>query len=305
MKQKEIKRKISSIGNIFEITKAIEVISAIKMKKAQELALNSRPFTQTALKILKNLSRYEEEIQKRSIFFKEDKGKALLAAVVTSDKGFCGAFNRNILGFFEREIKKEKDNVEIMAIGKKAIKYFRKRDYKVLVEFSGIGDYGELEEVKPIADLLINYFKQGRFRKILFFYPDFISTFYQRPTKMQILPLKLIEIKKVLRNYQLKQKRGFELSTEEKKEKTIDYILEPSFEVIFENLVPQLIEFLIYHLILEANASEHSARMMAMKSASENIEKIMERLKLEENKARQTQITSEVAEITTAKEALQ
>ncbi|MCD6094805.1 ATP synthase F1 subunit gamma [bacterium] len=304
MKQKEIKRKISSIGNIFEITKAIEVISAIKMKKAQELALNSRPFTQTALKILKNLSRYEEEIQKRSIFFKEGKGNVILAVVVTSDKGFCGAYNRNILGFFEREIKEERE-IEIMAIGKKAIKYFRKKDYKVLIEFSGIGDYGELEEIKPIADLLIRYFKQGRFRKILFFYPDFISTFYQKPTKIQILPLKLREIEEMLRNYQLRQKRRSDSETEEKKERTIDYILEPSFELIFESLVPQLVEFLIYHLILEANASEHSARMMAMKSASENIERIMENLKLEENKARQAQITSEVTEITTAKEALQ
>jgi len=252
----------------------------------------------------KNLSRYEEEIQKRSIFFKEGKGNVILAVVVTSDKGFCGAYNRNILGFFEREIKEERE-IEIMAIGKKAIKYFRKKDYKVLIEFSGIGDYGELEEIKPIADLLIRYFKQGRFRKILFFYPDFISTFYQKPTKIQILPLKLREIEEMLRNYQLRQKRRSDSETEEKKERTIDYILEPSFELIFESLVPQLVEFLIYHLILEANASEHSARMMAMKSASENIERIMENLKLEENKARQAQITSEVTEITTAKEALQ
>ena len=306
MQSKEIKNKINSIRNIFEITKAVELVSAIKMKKAQGLALGSRSFTQAALKILKRLSQYQKEIEKESVFFKQGDKDSVLAIVVASDKGFCGAFNRNILNFSEKELKKEK-NVEIIAIGKKAIKHFEKREYKVLVEFSGIGDYGKLGEVRPIADLLIRYFKEGKFKKILLFYTDFISTFFQKPVSVQVLPLDLEKIKEILKNYELKQGKQFSQKLEEleeNKEKNINYIFEPSIKEIFENLVYQLIEYFIYHSILEANASEHSARMMAMRSASENAKEIMTKLKLEDNKARQTQITAEVTEISTAKEVL-
>jgi len=300
MQKREIERKIKSIQNIFEMTKAVELISIIKMKKAQRLALGCRPFAETSLRILKRLSHYQKEIEKKSLFFREGNRETVLAVVVTSDRGFAGAFNKNILNFFEKNIKEKK--VEIFAIGKKGIKYFKKRKYKVLVEFSGIGDFGEFDEIKPIAELLVKYFREGRFRKILFFYPDFISAFLQRPTMVQLLPLDFEKIKEILKNYELKN-REKEIS-EREKEKEIDYIFEPSPEEIFDNFVPQLVEYYIYHLILESNASEHSARMMAMKSASENTQEMLEKLELERNKARQAQITAEVTEISMAKEVL-
>ena len=303
MRLKEIKNKINSTQNIFEITRALELVSAIKMKKSQTLALGSRSFTQAALKILKRLSEYIKEIEQESVFFKQGKNDTVLAVVVSSDKGFCGAFNRNILNFSERIIAKEK-NIEIAAIGNKAIKFFRRTDHKILIEFSGIGDYGELEEVKPIANLLIRYFKEGKFKKILFFYTDFISTFSQKPMIIQILPLNLEKLKETLENYELKKRKQSTSDLKEDKEKNVDYIFEPSPEEIFENLVPQLIEYFIFHSILEANASEHSARMMAMRSASENAKEIIVRLRLEYNKARQSQITAEVSEVSIAKEVL-
>ena len=303
MRLKEIKNKINSTQNIFEITRALELVSAIKMKKSQTLALGSRLFTQAALKILKRLSEYIKEIEQKSVFFEQGKNDTVLAVVVSSDKGFCGAFNRNILNFSERIIAKEK-NIEIAAIGNKAIKFFRRTDHKILIEFSGIGDYGELEEVKPIANLLIRYFKEGKFKKILFFYTDFISTFSQKPMIIQILPLNLEKLKETLENYELKKRKQSTSDLKEDKEKNVDYIFEPSPEEIFENLVPQLIEYFIFHSILEANASEHSARMMAMRSASENAKEIIGRLRLEYNKARQSQITAEVSEVSIAKEVL-
>lgn len=296
---KEIKNKIVLTRNISNIARAIGLISAIKMKKAQRLALGSRPFTERVLDILRELSGYKERI-KKSFYFKKRRVKKILAVVVASDKGFCGAFNKNILNFAEEKIKEMKAEVELFVIGKKAINFFKRKNYKVLVEFYGIGDYGEFEEVKPIADKLIDYFKENRFQKILLFYTDFISSFFQKPIQIQILPIVLEEIEEMLKNYQLK-KASLGVSL---KRKNYFILLEPSPKEIFEELVPQLVEYLVYHSILEANASEHSARMLAMERASQNAREIMKKLTSEFNKVRQAEITSEVCEITIAKKAL-
>lgn len=301
MRLKEIKNKIALTQNISEITRVLELVSAVKMKKAQGLALNSRPFTEKALEILERLSRHQKQFKEESVFFQPGKGDVVLAVAISSDKGFCGAFNKNILNFLGKEIQKEK-NIEIFAIGKKAIKFFKKKNSKVLVEFYGIGDFGEAKEIKPIANLLIRYFKEGRFQKVILFYTDFISTFSQKPVVIQLLPLDLEKVKETLLNYELKEKKR---TTDETKELgSLDYIFEPSSREIFENLVPQLIEYLIYHSILEANAAEHSARMLAMRAASENAKEIMGKLRLDYNKARQSYITAEVLEVSMAKEVL-
>jgi len=299
LRLREIKNKVIVTQNISDITRAIGLVSAIKMKKAQKLALGSRPFTEKVLDILKELTKYKERI-KKSFYFKKRKVRKSLAVVVASDKGFSGAFNKNILNFAEEEIEKMKFGVEIFAIGKKAIKFFKRKNYKLLVEFSGIGDYGEFEKVKPIADKLIDYFKENRFQKIILFYTDFISSFLQKPIKIQILPIDLKMVEEIFREYQLK-KREKEIPLEKR---GYFLLLEPSPREIFEGLVPQLVRYLIYHSILEANASEHSARMLAMERASQNAKEIMKELILEFNKVRQAKITSEVCEITTAKEAL-
>lgn len=295
---RELKRKIRVVQNISEITRALELISAVKMKKAQKLALQARPFTQKALEILFLLSKYQEEFGKKSIYFQKPKAKKSLAMIISSDKGFCGAFNKNILSFSEKEIEKEK--FQIFAIGKKAVKFFKKKNFDVIVEFTGIGDWGEFEKIKPIADLILKYFQQKRFKEIFIFFNDFLSVFSQKPRKFRILPLDIENLRETLKIYALKTKKEFK-----EKLKPIEFIFEPSAQEIFESLVPLLIEYLIYHSILEANASEHSARMMAMRQASQNAKEISEKLKLKYNKARQEQITKEVLEVAMAKEALE
>ena len=298
---KEIKSKINLAQDLLKITRALELVSAVKMRKAQKLALSSRPFTEVVLKVLGELSERPEEIRK-SFYFPEKKVKKTLVVVVSSDRGFCGAFNKNITNFAEREIEKLKE-VELFTIGKKAINFFKRKNYKTLVEFSGIGDYGKFEEVKPIADKLLNYFKENRFQKIILFYTDFISSFSQKPTKIQILPINLKEIEEILKNYQLKPQKNHPPAVIQHPSSKYYILLEPSPREIFENLVPQLVRYLIYHSILEANASEHSARMMAMRRANENANEILKKLTLEYNKARQAQITAEVCETAMAKEA--
>lgn len=296
MELKEIEEKISLTQNVSKITRALELVSALKMKKAQRIALEGRPFARKVFEILKRLSEYQKNFQKESFYFQERKTKKIFVVVVSSDRGFCGPFNKNILNFAQNEIEKMgKDFVEIMAIGKKAIDFFKKKDFKVKVEFTGIGDYGKFEQIQPIAHLLLRYFKEGKYRKIFLFYTHFISTFFQKPRKIQILPPKEEFLKEIIKE---------DLGKVEPRQ-TIDYIFEPSPKEIFENLVPHLIEFEIYQAILEANASEHSARLMAMRRACENAKEMMENLILEYHKARQAQITSEVAEISLAKEAME
>lgn len=327
---REIKQKINSTKRISQVTGALELISAVKMRKAQKIALRSRPFAQKVIEILKRLSQYQQEcLEKNSFYFQTRELKKVLIVIVSSDKGFCSSFNKNILKFAEMEINKTQEEftqegdvaphrlqnslipeIEIMAIGKKAIAFSKKKNFKVKVEFIGIGDYGELEEVKPIADLLLRYFQEDQYQRICIFYTDFISSFIQKPRKMQLLPLCSESFKEILRESIFASEGTMvDKSASEKKsaideEKNPDYILEPSPEKIFESLIPQLLEFEIYHIILEANASEHSARMMAMRGACQNAKDIIEELTLNYNKVRQNQITSEVSEISSAKQAI-
>ncbi len=317
---KEIKQKINSTQRISQVTGALELISAVKMRKSQKIALGSRPFAQKVIEILKRLSKYQQEcLEKNSFYFQKRELKKVLIVIVSSDKGFCSSFNKNILKFAETEINKIQEEfarektaapeIEIMAVGKKAIAFAKKKNFKVKVEFTGIGDYGTLEETKPIADLLLRYFQEDQYQRICVFYTDFVSSFIQKPKKIQLLPL-------VSESFQEMLKESASLiNSSASKNKTVagssaeeagnyDYILEPSPGRIFESLVPQLLEFEIYHTVLEANASEHSARMMAMRNACENANGIIKDLTLNYNKVRQNQITAEVSEISSAKEAM-
>jgi len=290
MKARDVKRKIISIKNFNEITYALCLISMIKMKRAQKMVLETKPFIEIVFEILGELVNREEDI-KGTIYFKENQGKNL-AVVIASDRGFCGAYNRNILNFAQREIEKL-GNTEVFPIGKKAIKFFKKRNFKISDKIFGIGDFGELEETKPIADKLIGYFKQGNYQKIFIFYTRFVSPFLQKPAKIQLLPLSSEMLNELFKEHKMEIK------------KSLFVLLEPSPREILENLVPQLIRYLVHYSVLQANASEHSARMLAMKRATENTKEIIKKLTLKYNKCRQTEITNEVCEISLTKEAIQ
>jgi F-type H+-transporting ATPase subunit gamma len=293
MESKEIKRKIDSVKNIWKLTGALETLSALKMKKAQKIALLSRPFSDKVAQILEEINSCRSE--EKTVFFDERKGNKVLVLVLASDKGFCGSFNQNVLKFSEKAIKemKEKKELEVLPVGKKAIAYFKERGYKMAHSFFGIGDYGELEDVKTISDFLVSGFLKNQYQQVYLFYTNFISTFLQKPKSIKLLPLD--------RSY-LQEFCRIDVKAAAKREK--DFLIEPSRSQLFEEIVPQLVEYLIYQAILEGNASEHSARMMAMRNASENAEEKVIELNLVYNKARQEQITSEVCEVSSAKEVL-
>jgi len=289
MKSGEIKKKAFSIKNLSDILYAIQLISLIKMKKAQRMLWDTQPFIKEVLKILAELIRHEKV--KESIYFKKE-AKKTLAVVISSDRGFCGSFNRNILNFAYQEIEKIGE-MDVFAVGKKAILFFQRKKMKIVEKVTGIGDFGEIHETKPIADKLIEFFLKGKYQKIYLFYTKFFSTFFQKPTTFQLLPLDFEAVTTLLKEYQKEKEKGYFV------------LLEPSPEEIFDQLVPHLIRYLVHYAILEANASEHSARFLAMKRAVDNTKELIYNLTLIYNKLRQAEITNEVSEISLAKEALQ
>ncbi|MCK9578441.1 ATP synthase F1 subunit gamma [bacterium] len=290
MELKEVKNKIGSVKNISELTSALETFSALKMKKTQKKFLQSKPFSQEMARIIKKM--YKSLREKKSVFLEQKKVENVLFCVVASDRGFCGTFNSNIFKIADKalpEIKKE-GKVDIFAIGKRAIEHYKKEN--IVHQFSGVGDYWEFKETKNIADVIINSYVENKYQKIYLFYTHFQSSFIQKPTKIQLLPLTIETIDNFLKD-------EFKSGIEEP-----DYLLEPSVEDILNGVVPVLIEYLIYQFILSANTSEHSARMMAMRNASDNAKGLLEELRLEYNKARQAKITSEVCEISSTAEAM-
>jgi len=293
MELKEIKRKIDSVRNIWKLTGALETLSALKMKRAQKIALMSRPFSEKIAQILGEID--SSRIEEKSVFFDERKGDKVLALVLASDRGFCGSFNQNILKFAEKAIREISRNkkTEVLPVGKKAISYFKKRGYEMPHSFFGIGDFGELEDIKMVSDFLVGVFLKNKYQEIHLFYTNFISTFLQKPKAVKLLPLD--------RNYLEEFCRP---EVKEAQEKRKDFLVEPSRRQLFEEIVPQLVEYLVYQAILEQNAAEHSARMTAMRNASENAEEKVGELNLLYNKARQEQITAEVCEVSSTKEVL-
>jgi F-type H+-transporting ATPase subunit gamma len=290
MDLREIKGKISSVKNISELTSALETFSALKMRKTQKRFLDSKPFAQELASIFKKLEKVL--IEGKSVFLEKREVKKILVCVVASDRGFCGSFNSNLIRFSNKEIAEieEQGEIEIMPIGKKAINSYKKKG-NITYSFSGVGDYWRFSQTKEIAELLIKSFLENKYQKIYLSYTHFFSSFVQKPTLVQLFPLEQETFDNFVKKEDLKEE--------------VEYLLEPSSDEILNEIIPVFVQYLIYQFILSANTSEHSARMMAMRNASDNAKGLLEELRLVYNKARQEQITSEVCEISSTKESME
>lgn len=302
-----IKKRIRSTKNISQITKAMEAVSAVKMRKSQEVALRSRPYALAALEILGNLS---SKIAQADFFAplleKREVGRICLL-VVTSDKGLCGAFNGNVLRKAVDLAGNFRVPVEFIAVGRKGADFLKKRNFKIFKEIAGVGDFGAIEETKFLSDLLKKVYENKRYDEIYAVYTNFLSVMKQEVVVDKILPFSAESIKK--RIDEIIPRRGKYAGTPKilggSGTAVGEYIFEPSPEAVLNELLPMLLEIGVYHVILEANASEHSARMVAMKNAGDNAEDLVGALTLSYNKARQAQITKELAEITAGVAALE
>lgn len=305
-----IKKRIRSTKNISQITKAMEAVSAVKMRKSQEVALRSRPYALAALEVLKNVSGKINQDTFFSPLLEQREVKKAYVAVITSDKGLCGAFNGNVLrkavAFIDEQSRQGKA-VEIIAIGKKSVDFFKNREHDVLREVVSVGDLGAIDETAFLARFFREAYERKECDEMYAIYTNFLSVIKQEVVTEKILPFAVESISK--RIDEIVPVRGMYAGTPkvfgESKTNFSEYAFEPSPSGVLDALLPMLLEIQVYHIVLEANASEHSARMVAMKNASENAGELIEALTLSFNKIRQTQITGELAEITAGAAALE
>ncbi len=282
---REIRRRIRSVRNISQITRAMEMVSASKMRRAQQRVLASRPYAERLQGVIADLSSMQIGADELARFplLEQREIKSASIIVITPDKGLTGSLNSNILRRASRYILNEAGvPVRVIAAGKKGRDFMIRGKQDVVAEFTGLGDAVSLDDLRPIVQIAIEDFIAGRTDAVYVVFAKYVNTLSQVPEVKQILPIIRPE--------------GAGTYT--------DYIFEPSPEAVLEDLLPRFVEIQLYQSVLEAIASEHSARMVAMRNASQNAKDLVNDLTLTYNKARQTQITREVSEIAAGAEAL-
>ncbi len=293
----DIQKKISSTKNIQKITKAMQTVAASKMKKSQKKAIDGRPFAIETLKLLRNIS---EHTKKSHFLLREPKEeKKICCLVVTTDKGLCGGLNANIFNLTEKYIQEKKQkgvNVDLLVFGKKGRNFFKMRDYNLIDNLKItdlISDEIFLSDIRPIAKTIIKCFSEKKYNSIKIIYSRFISTFQQDAVNQQVLPIKIDKVQKIINKYLTKE----EIQNSKNNYRYYLYKIEPTEKETLDVLLDNLIRVFLYQAFIESRASEHSARMMAMKNASDNANDVIKNLNLKYNKFRQAKITQEIAEI--------
>lgn len=285
---KEIKWRIKTVKNTAKITKAMELISTVKMKKAQDSVLSSRPFAIWALKIIKEFwdSFWE------SVFFKwpKNKTKKELLVVISSNKWLCGWYNVNIFKKVAQYLRDNKEKqFEFITVGKKSQEFIARTGWELISDFSeAIKDSVEVSDTKAISKEIVSLFTTWKYEKVVIFYSYYYSAITQKALAKQFLCID----KEDIVNY-LTEIVGMDVEVWE----NVEHKIEPSKEEIINSVIPMILDMMFYEIILEAKASEHASRMVAMKNAKDSAWKKVFELTLTYNKARQANITKEISEI--------
>ena len=300
MALKQVKNKIIATKKTGQVTKAMEAVSAVKMRKSQERAFTGRPYVKAALRILSRIAA-SPEVGNHPLFKKQADGKSLLV-IVTSDKGLAGAVNSAVLKQVDEIVNKAAGDISVIAIGRKAVEYKNRLGLPSFGEYVNVSDSVSVDDVEDIASAVLKHFEDGSHTSVLIIYQNFISTFEQEPVVRRVLPIDPEEIHRMQEGVRLK--KGSTVAQAEPVAKVTDHLIEPSAEEVRQTLVPQLIRIMVYHALMESKASEHSARMVAMKNATDKSKELIKSLTIKYNKARQAAITAEVSEITAGVEAM-
>jgi F-type H+-transporting ATPase subunit gamma len=294
---KAIKQKIKSVGNIKKITKTMEMVSVSKMRKAVDSALASRAYARYSLELLVNLSKdkdIEHPLMEGGISNKE------LIILITSNKGLCGGYHTNIFKMLNVYLNKEESKQKefsVVTIGKYAEKICKKLNLKVFASFITFSESSSIEQTKELSDLVRKEFIEGGYRSVKILYTEFVKSTTYRPTIHELFPISVESVKNVIAE-------PSDFNVVAVKADSANYVFEPSAYDIVENILPGLVDIVVYQTLAEAYASEHSARMFAMKNAGDNATSILDRLMLSYNNARQSGITRELSEIVAGAEAL-
>ncbi|MFT4192378.1 MAG: F0F1 ATP synthase subunit gamma [Comamonas sp.] len=282
---KEIRGKIKSVENTKKITKAMEMVAASKMRKAQERMRAGRPYADKIRNIAAHLAEATPEYKHAFMQAPAVPTKKVGLLVITTDKGLCGGLNTNVLRQVTnklRELEQQGNQVEVVAVGNKGLGFLSRVGAKVVAQAVQLGDTPQVDQLVGPVKVLIKPFAEGQFDAVYLCYTRFLNTMKQEPVIEQLLPLPAHHLSR---------------TDEEKKAHSWDYLYEPDAQTVIDDLMVRYVEALVYQGVLENLASEQSARMVAMKAATDNAGTLIGELKLVYNKTRQAAITKELSEI--------
>lgn len=278
---KEVRTKIASVKSTQKITRAMELVAASKMKKAQDNMLRSKPYATKILQVISHLASADVEFE--SSYLEDREGENVGVLVMSSDRGLCGGLNVNLfkkVAAHGKEVEQAGGQAKYCIVGNKAQSFFSSNGGDVLGFINGLGDHPSMESLLGNVKILLDLYLSGEVDKVVIIYNRFVNTMTQSPEIEQLLPL-----------------RRSDLSAEGVSKFSWDYIYEPSPEALLEELVMRFVESRAYQALVENIACEQAARMVAMKSATDNAGDMIKELQLVYNKARQASITQELAEI--------
>jgi len=278
-----IRRRIRGIQSTAKITRAMEMVAASKMRRAQERGLAGRPYSEKIHQVLADLAALPQEGKPMHPLLQRRPVTKIGIVHITPDRGLCGGLNTNVNRMTASFILEQSVPVSIIAVGGKGLDFMRRYGRDILAEFTRLGDRPSLFDTLPISRIIIDDYTNGVIDLVYLVYAQFISTMLQRPILQQILPVEPAAIP-----------MG----------QNVDYIYEPGSSLVLGELLPRFVEMQVYHAILESIASEQSARMVAMRNATDNANELIQDLTLMYNKARQEAITKELLDITGGAAAL-
>lgn len=288
MGTRDIKRKIKSVNNTRQITKAMELVSTAKLKRAKDRMNLTRPYFETVLDAVHSIIESEKSL--KHDFVTKREVRHTLYIVITGDRGLCGGYNINAMKAVANDIK-DKEHSLIITIGRKAGGFFRANGFNVYESFEGISEKPEFMQAQAIGRLALTLYKQEKVDEIKFVYSKFISTISQEPEILKLLPVE--------------SRESEEVEVEEDDGSDYEFITyEPSPEEVLSFIIPKYVSSTIYGGLIESAAAEQAARRVAMESASNNAEELIDDLTLSFNQARQAAITQEITEIVGGAEAL-
>ena len=276
---REIRTKIKSVANTRKVTRALEMVSASKIRKAQELMKSSRPYARLMRQVIGHVAKANTEY-KHPFLIEREQIKRVGYIVVSTDRGLCGGLNSNLFRKLLGEIREWNDKgveVDIVAIGTKANVFFKRLKVNLVGSATHLGEKPKIEQLIGVIKVMLDSYSAGNIDRLVLAYNDFVNTMTQKATLDQLLPLPPSDSLSTTHDW--------------------DYIYEPNAETVLDHVLTRYIESLVYQATLENLASEHAARMVAMKSASDNASKAIDSLTLVYNKARQAAITQEISEI--------
>ncbi|HEY3367416.1 MAG TPA: ATP synthase F1 subunit gamma [Symbiobacteriaceae bacterium] len=283
--KKAVLRRIKAVKSIQQITKAMKMVSAAKLRRAQEKVLSARPYARELAKTLGRLVAGGAGAN-HPLLAKREGVPVVAYIVMTSDRGQAGSFNVNLIRKAQTSMKADPRPLKLVAIGRKGRDFFKKRGVQPVIEFTGFGEEPSFALARQMVNQVVGLYMAGEVDEVRIVYTEFVNAVTQRPKEIQLLPVE-------------------PPAGPGEKASNLDYIYQPSAEEVLNNLVPRFVETVFYQALLESKASEHGARMTAMSNATDNAKDMISKLSLAYNRARQAAITREISEIVGGANALQ